>query len=67
MKEEFVVGDYIKIVQMDGESNYSNKEGYILFIDDIGQLHGTWGGCAIRLDIDKVIIIKETIFSKINN
>lgn len=27
--------------------NYSGREGIVQFVDDMGQLHGTWGGCAI--------------------
>lgn len=58
MKEEFVVGDFIKIIKMDGEVDYTNKEGYILYIDDFGQLHGTWGGVAINPKIDIIEIVK---------
>lgn len=51
------VGDIIKIIYMDGESSYNGKEGIVTNIDDIGQLHGTWGGCAINLEYDKIIIL----------
>ena len=43
----YKVGDKIKIIEMVGEPQYTGKEGIIEFIDDAGQLHGTWGGCAL--------------------
>lgn len=54
---EVKVGDKILIIHMDGESNYDGKEGIVTLIDDIGQIHGTWGGCAIIKDYDDYIII----------
>lgn len=41
------VGDKIRIISMSGEPQYSGKEGKVLHIDDRGQIHGTWGGCAL--------------------
>ena len=41
------VGDKIKILNMQGEPAYEGKEGYVTSIDSIGQIHGTWGGCAL--------------------
>lgn len=56
---QYKVGDKIRIIYMDGEPQYTNKEGVIEFIDDIGQLHGTWGGCAVNPDVDR--------FMRVNN
>ena len=42
---------------MDGEPQYTGAEGEILFIDDMGQIHGTWGGCAIIPGIDQFEVI----------
>ena len=53
------VGDKIKIIDMAGEPEYSGKEGIILFIDDIGQLHGTWGGLAVNLDVDQIKLLSS--------
>lgn len=53
------IGDKIKIINMSGEENYNNKEGTVKFIDDAGQIHGTWGGCAIIPDLDKFEILLE--------
>ena len=54
---EVKVGDKIKIIKMDGEDKYNGKEGTVTFIDDKGQLHGTWGWCAIIIGIDLFEII----------
>lgn len=32
---------------MDGEPKYEGREDVVKYIDDLGQLHGTWGGCAL--------------------
>lgn len=53
------VGDRVRIVEMKGEPHYAGKEGVVEFIDDIGQLHGTWGGCAIIPEEDNFEIIKK--------
>ena len=55
---KFKVNDKIKIINMVGEPNYNGKEGIITSIDDVNQLHGTWGGCALIPDLDNFIIIK---------
>lgn len=41
------VGDKIKIIDMSGEPRYAGREGIVEYIDDAGQIHGTWGGCAL--------------------
>ena len=53
------VGDKVKIINMDGEPQYRGKIGEVLFIDDIGQLHGTWGGCALIPGVDVFETIKD--------
>lgn len=55
---EYKVGDRIRIIRMAGEPQYSGREGLITNIDDIGQLHGTWGGCAVILEEDEIEILK---------
>lgn len=47
------VGDNIRIIEMIGEPQYNGKSGTIELIDDIGQIHGTWGGLAVQADRDK--------------
>ena len=41
------VGKTIEIIDMKGEPQYEGRTGVVEFVDDIGQLHGTWGGCAV--------------------
>ncbi len=55
--EQHYLGKKIKIINMKGEPQYTGKIGIVKKIDDIGQLHGTWGGCAIILPNDKIEII----------
>jgi hypothetical protein len=52
------VGDTIEILEMKGEPEYSGRVGKVEHIDDIGQLHGTWGGLAV-CDEDNFIVIEE--------
>lgn len=53
------IGDTIKIICMKGEPYYTGKVGKVLHIDDIGQIHGTWGGCALIPTEDEFEVIKE--------
>ena len=41
------VGDKIRIIDMSGEPHYCGRVGVVTHIDDMGQLHGTWGGLAV--------------------
>jgi len=59
MDYKFKVGDAIKILYVEDEPNYVGKTGIITSIDDIGQLHGTWGGCAIIPSIDKIVLLNN--------
>ena len=51
------VGDTIRIIDMDGEPHYTGREGVVRSIDSIGQLHGTWGGCAVIPGTDSYEVI----------
>lgn len=53
------VGDKIKIIDMNGEPQYTGKEGIVDRIDDAGQIHGSWGGCALIPECDIFEIIEE--------
>lgn len=53
----FKVGDRIRIVRMEGEPQYSGRCGVVELVDDIGQLHGTWGGLAVQPEHDDVEVI----------
>ena len=53
------IGDKIKIISMNGEPNYIGKIGIVEHIDSIGQIHGTWGGCALIPGVDEYEIIND--------
>ena len=53
------VGDKIRIIYMKDEPEYSGKTGMVEYIDDIGQLHGTWGGCALIPGVDLFELLTE--------
>ena len=65
--ENVKVGDKIRIINMkynpsivgDYEAcmRYKGKEGIVETIDDIGQLHGTWGGLAVIPGEDEFVVI----------
>lgn len=55
------VGDKIKIIHIDGEPPYSGIVGVVEHIDDIGQIHGSWGGCALIPSIDFFELMELTI------
>ena len=43
--------------KLTGET-YVNREGVITSVDDIGQLHGTWGGLAVIPEVDRFFVIQ---------
>lgn len=53
------VGDIIKIISMKGEPQYTGALGKVTHIDDIGQIHGTWGGCALIDGVDDYVVVKS--------
>ena len=57
------VGDTIKIVQFSGDCYESErrligKTGVVEYIDDLGAIHGTWGGLALLPEDDYIVIKK---------
>ena len=58
--EKVNVGDKIRIIHMDGEPHYKDREGTVTHVDDEGQIHGTWGGCALIPGIDTYEILPDT-------
>ena len=55
-KSEVQPGDIIHIYTMFGESEYSDREGVVRFIDDMSQIHGSWGSLALLFTDDWEII-----------
>ena len=56
------VGDTIRIIHMEGEPHYKDRIGTVTHIDDAGQLHGTWGGCAVIPEIDEFAVIEGSTY-----
>ena len=52
------IGDKLKIIWMEGEPQYAGKEGVVTFIDDMGTIHGTWGGCGLIPETDSWKVIE---------
>ena len=52
-----LVGKRIRIIAMDGEPRYSGKVGTVRHVDDAGQIHGTWGGCALIPGLDSYEVL----------
>lgn len=54
-----LIGKMIKITAMDDEPNYCGRIGIVKSVDDMGQLHGTWGGLAVIPGIDGFKILED--------
>ena len=61
-----VKGDKIRILHMEGEPQYVGREGIVQSIDDVGQIHGTWGGCAIIPETDRYEVIEKIAYKYIS-
>jgi hypothetical protein len=57
---EVNIGDKIIIIHMKGEPHYKDREGTVTHIDDAGQIHGTWGGCALIPELDTFKVMPKT-------
>jgi hypothetical protein len=53
-----LIGKRIRIDYMEGEPQYADKIGIVKSVDDMGQLHGTWGGLAVIPDRDSFSVIQ---------
>jgi hypothetical protein len=58
MAARSMVGKTIRIDEMAGEPQYAGKVGKVEFVDDIGQMHGTWGGCAVVYGTDRFTVLE---------
>ena len=59
IKQQYPVGTKIRIERMEGEPHYSGRVGEVEKIDDAGQIHGTWGGCALLAETDKFTVLER--------
>lgn len=56
----YTIGSKIKIIHMDDPYvNYDGREGYIIHIDDMDMLHGTWGSLSLYPGEDLLEVISE--------
>ena len=55
------VGDKIKIIFIDGEPSYDGKIGIVEHIDDISQIHGSWGVRALIPDVDQFEVVDKNL------
>ena len=57
---KYEVGMKVFIIHIvDDIQDYYGRVGFITHIDDIGQLHGTWGGLALIPSIDDFIVLED--------
>ena len=54
----------VHIIEMVGEPQYNDCEGYATYIDDMGQIHGTWGGLALQPNRDRFEVTIESVEDK---
>ena len=54
-----IINKKIRIIEMKGEPQYTDRAGVVIYVDSIGQLHGTWGGCAVIPGEDIFEIIED--------
>ena len=59
LRKKYPEGTKIHIHWMEGEPHYAGKEGVVEFVDDAGQIHGTWGGCALLAENDSFTILEQ--------
>ena len=59
MENKNLIGKKIRIICMEGEPNYTGRIGIVTHIDDMKQIHGTWGGLAIVPEVDTYEVIED--------
>jgi len=57
--KDIKVGDEIQIHEMKGEPAYTGRIGVVESIDDMGQLHGSWGSLALVPEEDTFVKIHD--------
>ena len=57
---KYEVGMMLLIVHIvDDLEDYSGRVGVITHIDDLGQLHGTWGSLVLVPELDDFIVLED--------
>ena len=61
-KDNVKVGSVVKILEMKDEPSFSlldKNSGVVTYIDDAGQIHGTWSDLAIIPEVDSWLVLKN--------
>ena len=53
------VGDKSRIIHMDGKPKFGAKTGVVEVIDDIGQIRGSGGVCALIPGVDEHEVVED--------
>lgn len=64
-KERKATDTAVMIVSMHGEPDYAGKVGRVLYTDDAGHVHGTWGGCALIPGED--VYVERNLFEELKS
>ena len=59
MNKTDYLGKTIVIITMKDEPTYSGRIGVVKHVDDMNQLHGTWGSLAIIPGVDSFQILED--------
>ena len=54
----------VHIIEMVGEPQYNGREGYITYVNNLGQIYGTWGISFLRPERDRFELRKESVEDK---
>lgn len=58
--KEFFIGCEIVITHLDGEDGtYDGRSGIVEYVDDMGDLHGTWGFLAVIPGQDQFRVVSR--------
>ena len=58
-KNQRYIGKTIRIIEMNDQYGdvYAGRTGKVEWVDDMGNLHGTWGGLAVIPEIDTIEVL----------
>ena len=59
MNKNEYLGKTIVIITMKDEPTYSGRIGVVELVDDMNQLHGTWGSLAVIPGVDSFQILED--------
>ena len=63
---KYEVGMIVFIIHIvDDSEDYFGRVGVIEHIDDIGQLHGSWGGLALITNVDEFVVVGDLYAQKL--